>query len=103
MRIFPGPVDDGSLYAAAWTPEASLADGASRVSVARVELADAGATRVWGRLLQRGVHTVPCRPFYWAEPEQGERYIRVALSRDAEDVERAVEAIRDVVAATVAA
>jgi hypothetical protein len=50
-----------------------LADGDSRVSVARVELADRSATRAWGRLLQSGVHTVPCRPFYWAEPEEGER------------------------------
>ncbi len=83
--------------------DASLADGDSRVSVARVELADGGATRVWGRLLQRGVHTVPCRPFYWADPDAGERYIRVALSRDPEDVGRAVEAIRDVVAAAVPA
>ena len=31
MRIFPGPVDDGSLYAATWTPEASLAGGDGKV------------------------------------------------------------------------
>jgi aspartate/methionine/tyrosine aminotransferase len=83
--------------------EASLADRGSRVSVARVELADPSATRIWGRLLQRGVHTVPCRPFYWASPDEGERYLRVALSRNPEDVESAVAAIREVVAATVAA
>jgi aspartate/methionine/tyrosine aminotransferase len=83
--------------------EASLADGASRVSVARVELIDPSATRIWGRLLQRGVHTVPCRPFYWADPDEGERYLRVALARNREDVEGAVGAIREVLAATVAA
>jgi enduracididine biosynthesis enzyme MppP len=83
--------------------EASLADGDSRVSVARVELTESGATRIWGRLLQRGVHTVPCRPFYWAQPDEGEHYLRVALSRNAEDVESALAAIREVVAATVAA
>jgi hypothetical protein len=38
---------------------AALADGGSRVSVARVELAEPGATRLWGRLLRRGIHTVP--------------------------------------------
>lgn len=26
LRIFPGPIEDGSLYAAPWTPEQSLAD-----------------------------------------------------------------------------
>jgi aspartate/methionine/tyrosine aminotransferase len=83
--------------------KASLADGDSRVSVARVELTEPNATRVWGRLLRRGVHTVPCRPFYWAQPDEGERFLRVALSRNREDVERAVAAIREVVAATVAA
>ena len=82
---------------------AALADGESRVSVARVELDDPSATRLWGRLLQRGVHTVPCRPFYWAQPEAGEHYLRVALARDPEVVERAVAAICDELAATVAA
>jgi aspartate/methionine/tyrosine aminotransferase len=56
-----------------------------------------------GRLLQRGVHTVPCRPFYWAQPDEGEHYLRVALSRNPEAVESAVEAIREVVAGTVVA
>lgn len=83
--------------------DASLADGDSRVSVARVELTDPSATRLWGRLLQRGVHAVPCRPFYWAQPDEGERYLRVALSRNPEDVESAVAAIREAVTATVPA
>ena len=84
-------------------PDAALADGDSRVSVSRVELTEPGATRVWGRLLARGVHTVPCRPFYWAQPDEGERYLRVALSRNPDDVERAVAAIREVVAGAVPA
>ena len=78
-------------------PPAQLADSDSRVSVSRIELAEPAATRVWGRLLKRGIHTVPCRPFYWSDPEQGERFIRVALSRDPVDVEAAVTAIREVV------
>jgi len=82
---------------------AVLADTDSRVSVSRIELAGGDATRVWGRLLQRGIHTVPCRPFYWSDPVAGERYLRVALARDREDVEGAVTVIREVVAATVPA
>ena len=31
LGIFPGPVDDGSLYAAPWTPDPSLADGEGNV------------------------------------------------------------------------
>ncbi len=84
-------------------PDASLADDGSRVSVSRVELPELSATRIWGRLLQRGVHTVPCRPFYWASPLEGERYLRVALSRNPDDVQAAAEAVRDVVGVTVAA
>ena len=91
---------DGTL---AGCGRAWLADGDSRVSVSRVQLADPGAMRLWGRLLQRGVHAVPCRPFYWDEPDAGDRFLRVALSRDPEDVASAASAIREVVEATVAA
>ena len=82
--------------------EARFADGDSRVSVSRIELPEPSATRVWGRLLQRGVHTVPCRPFYWADPDAGDHFLRIALSRDPEDVARAASAVREVVAGTVA-
>ena len=50
-------------------------------------------TRLWGQLLRRGVHSVPCRPFYWARPSVGERYLRVALAREPEVVRRAAQAI----------
>ena len=73
---------------------ARLADGDSRVSVSRIELPRGlSATRLWGQLLRRGVHSVPCRPFYWARPSVGERYLRVALAREPEVVRRAAQAI----------
>ena len=73
---------------------ASVADGDSRVSVARVELPrGVSGIRLWGQLLRLGVHSVPCRPFYWARPAIGDRYLRVALAREAEVVQRAGEAI----------
>lgn len=31
LRIFPGPIRDGAMVAAAWTPDASVADGLGRV------------------------------------------------------------------------
>jgi len=71
-----------------------LADGDSRVSVSRVELPRGmSGTRLWGQLLRQGVHAVPCRPFYWARPAAGERYLRIALGREPEVVRRAARAV----------
>lgn len=71
-------------------PRISQADGTSRVSVSRLRLARGmTGTRLWGRLLQLGVHSVPCRPFHWADPRAGERFLRIALAREPEVVERA--------------
>lgn len=73
---------------------ASLADGDSRVSVSRIELPRGmSGTRLWGQLLRLGVHAVPCRPFYWARPATGDRYLRVALAREPDVVRRAAGAI----------
>jgi aspartate/methionine/tyrosine aminotransferase len=74
---------------------AQPADRGSRVSVSRLRMGDGlSSTRVWGRLLRDGVHAVPCRPFYWARPANGERFLRVALARDAAVVRRAAQAVR---------
>jgi aspartate/methionine/tyrosine aminotransferase len=73
----------------------SLADRGSRVSVSRLRMGQGqSSTRVWGRLLREGVHTVPCRPFYWARPAEGERFLRIALARDGEVVRKAAQAVR---------
>lgn len=83
---------------------ARLADGSSRVSVSRVQLPPRmSGTRLWGRLLRLGVHAVPCRPFYWARPAAGERYLRVALAREGDVVRRAARAIAQAVEAEAAA
>jgi histidinol-phosphate/aromatic aminotransferase/cobyric acid decarboxylase-like protein len=74
---------------------AKPADRGSRVSVSRLRMGKGrSSTRVWGRLLRDGVHSVPCRPFYWARPSEGERFLRIALARDGEVVRRAAWAIR---------
>ncbi|HUQ43722.1 MAG TPA: aminotransferase class I/II-fold pyridoxal phosphate-dependent enzyme [Candidatus Limnocylindria bacterium] len=76
------------------SPVAKVADGDSRVSVSRVELPRGiSGTRLWGQLLRAGVHSVPCRPFYWARPSVGERYLRIALAREPEVVRRAARAL----------
>ena len=73
---------------------ARLADGDSSVSVSRIELPRGmSSTRLWGQLLRLGVHSVPCRPFYWARPSTGERYLRIALAREPDVVQRAARAV----------
>lgn len=76
------------------SPIVKLADRDSRVSVSRIELPRGlSGTRLWGQLLRAGVHSVPCRPFYWARPSVGERYLRIALAREPEVVRRAARAV----------
>jgi aspartate/methionine/tyrosine aminotransferase len=78
-----------------------LADPVSRISVARIELPGQGpdSSVLYKEMRARGVHMLPCRPFYWADPDEGLRYIRVSLARPPEVVGKAArtlaEAYRD--------
>jgi aspartate/methionine/tyrosine aminotransferase len=75
-------------------------DGASRVSVSRLRVSGGlTGTRLWGQLLREGVHSVPCRPFYWASGRAGDRFLRIALAREPEVVERAGRTVRALVEA----
>jgi aspartate/methionine/tyrosine aminotransferase len=77
---------------------ATQADGASRVSVSRIRLSGGlTGTRLWGQLMRDGVHSVPCRPFYWADGRAGDRYLRIALAREPAVVRRAGERVRAIV------
>ena len=81
--------------AVAGTGVAELAEPESRVSMALIRLDRTWtSTRLWGRLVRRGVSAVPGRPIWWARPREGERYLRVALARSPEVVDRAARAIR---------
>ena len=69
----------------------------SRVSVALVKLPPgASACEVSRHMAGRGVHVLPANAFFWTDPSGGERYIRVALSRDAVDVARAGAVLAEV-------
>jgi len=67
-----------------------LADPDSQISVARIELPAGGpdSSVMYKDLVARGVHTLPCMPFHWADPEGGLRFIRISLARPFEVVER---------------
>jgi enduracididine biosynthesis enzyme MppP len=70
-------------------------DPDSRISVLRIGLPpDRPATRMWRDLRAQGVHVLPCRQFFWADPRAGERFVRVAIGRPTELVADAAAAIR---------
>jgi enduracididine biosynthesis enzyme MppP len=65
--------------------QVSFPDPGSRISVERVSVPEGTTgTGMWRALRGRGVHVLPCRQFYWADPQPGERFVRVALGRPPE-------------------
>lgn len=76
----------------------SLADPDSRISVARVtwDVTAKDATDVYRELLAAyRVHTLPCGPFHWARPEEGQRKLRLALGRDGAEVSAAAKVLAE--------
>jgi len=69
------------------------------VSVAWFELDDRAptATELQRELAEAGVHVLPGTYFFWSRPEQGERWIRVALARDPEEFAASMRLLREVV------
>lgn len=65
-----------------------LADADSEISVARIELPADGphSGLLYKDMVARGVHVLPCAPFHWADPESGERFIRLSLARPFETI-----------------
>lgn len=45
-------------------------------------------------LLQRSIYVLPGKYFYWHHPQQGQRYIRIALARNPEMFAQAMQAMR---------
>jgi aspartate/methionine/tyrosine aminotransferase len=75
----------------------TLADPDSQISVARIDLGSTGpdSAVLHKELLARGVHVLPCAPFYWADPASGLRYIRISLARPFEIVAAAARRLAD--------
>lgn len=74
---------------------AQVVDPDSRISVARVLLPPGvSASSSYEHLKAEGVHVLPCGPFHWASPDQGERFIRVALGRDKQLIEVAAARLK---------
>ncbi|BCB89240.1 aminotransferase class I/II-fold pyridoxal phosphate-dependent enzyme [Phytohabitans suffuscus] len=73
----------------------TLADPASQISVARIELPASGpeSTLLYKDMVARGVHVLPCAPFHWADPDSGLRFVRISLARPFAAVERAARTL----------
>lgn len=74
----------------------SYPDPDSRISVDRLLLpAGLDAVTVTGALQDRGVRVLPCPKFHWAVPEQGNRFLRVALGRPEPAIRAGAAVVRD--------
>lgn len=74
-----------------------LADPTSQISVARVELPAGGpkADELYDHLVTRGIHVLPCTPFHWADPEEGQRFVRLSLARPPATVQRVARVLAE--------
>jgi enduracididine biosynthesis enzyme MppP len=81
----------------------TVVDG-GRVSVARVALQEGtSAQAAWAELRRNGVDALPCGPFHWANTDDGDRFLRIALARDEPLLQRAAEIIATTLATAPAA
>jgi aspartate/methionine/tyrosine aminotransferase len=76
---------------------AAAGDQDACVSVAMLRLqsrAQAGA--VHSELQRTGVHLLPCQQFYWAQPQDGSVFLRIALARDHEILDEGLRRLAQV-------
>jgi enduracididine biosynthesis enzyme MppP len=77
------------------TQAVSSPDPDNQVSVERIAVTGWDTRELWSTLREGGVEVLPCCQFYWAEPERGAPYLRIALARDHDSVSVGVERLRD--------
>ena len=77
----------------------TVMEGGSAMSVAWLRLPEGwDSGEVCGWLQKRGIAVLPGRPFFWADQEQGARYLRIALMRPVASFESSVKALADALA-----
>lgn len=78
---------------------ASVVDGGATMSVAWVRLPERwNCTELCAWLQRKGIAVLPGVPFFWAAPEQGARFIRIALMRPMDHFEMAAKALASALA-----
>lgn len=70
-----------------------------KVSVAWCEITQPNlkATELQKILYEEGVYVLPGTYFFWHNPEQGEKYIRIALARDTDNFTEGMSLIKDII------
>ncbi|MEV7185657.1 enduracididine biosynthesis enzyme MppP [Kitasatospora sp. NPDC093102] len=63
-------------------PDISFIDEDARTSVERVHVGSRLALDVWSAVSSQNLYVLPCQKFHWARPEEGDRMLRIALSRN---------------------
>jgi enduracididine biosynthesis enzyme MppP len=71
-------------------PGLGFPDVGSKISVERIELpVGCSANGIWKGLQEKSIHVLPCQQFFWANPDAGRQFIRVALGRNTKVIEAA--------------
>ncbi|MFJ8755087.1 enduracididine biosynthesis enzyme MppP [Streptomyces sp. NPDC102441] len=63
-------------------PDISFVDDHARVSVERLHVGSRTGMDVWSAVRSQSLYVLPCQKFHWARPHEGERMLRLALSRN---------------------
>lgn len=63
-------------------PDIRFVDDHARVSVERLHVGSRLGMDVWSAVRSQNLYVLPCQKFHWARPHEGERMLRLALSRN---------------------
>ncbi|MFF9013825.1 enduracididine biosynthesis enzyme MppP [Streptomyces sp. NPDC014870] len=63
-------------------PDIHFVDEHARVSVDRLHVGSRLGMDVWSAVSSQNLYVLPCQKFHWARPNEGERMLRLALSRN---------------------
>nr|WP_223242997.1 enduracididine biosynthesis enzyme MppP [Streptomyces sp. CBMA123] len=66
----------------AGVPDIAFVDEHARTSVERLHVGSRLALDVWSAVRSHNLYVLPCQKFHWARPDEGERMLRLALSRN---------------------
>ncbi|WP_051731692.1 enduracididine biosynthesis enzyme MppP [Kitasatospora phosalacinea] len=63
-------------------PDIGFVDADAKVSVERLHVGSRMGMDVWSAVSSDNLYVLPCQKFHWARPQEGERMLRLALSRN---------------------
>ncbi|WP_441249549.1 enduracididine biosynthesis enzyme MppP [Kitasatospora sp. McL0602] len=78
----------------AGVPDISFVDEQARVSVERLHVGSRMGMDVWSAVRSQNLYVLPCQKFHWARPNEGERMLRLALSRNPSTLLAGAEVLR---------